>query len=161
MIVILMGVSGAGKSTVGRRLAQELGWPFHDADDLHPPANVAKMRAGVPLDDADREPWLQRVRTLVAAAAGRGEPAVMACSALKRRFREKLADGIPEVRFVHLIGAPGALRERLATRPDHFMPEALLDSQLRALEPPADALEVDAQQPVDAIVSCIRSRLAL
>ena len=145
--VVVMGVSGSGKSTVGSALAAELGWAFLDADDLHPAANVAAMAAGRPLDDTDRAPWLEAV----GAWLDTHRPCVVACSALRRRYRDVLRrDG---VLFVHLAGDHTLLAERLAGRTGHFMPAALLDSQLDALEPPeADeaALCVDAHLPLQA-----------
>ena len=154
-IAIITGVTGSGKSTVGRALADRLGWCFHDADDLHPPENVARMRANQPLTDAQRLPWLLRVRAVVEQAARDGRGDVIACSALKRRYRETIAGGMTGVRFVHLTGDPELLRERLERRPDHFAGPGLLDSQLQALEPPVDALTLDVSLPVDALVDAI------
>lgn len=155
MVIVIMGVSGAGKSTVGRRLAQRLGWAFQDADDLHSAASIEKLRRGQPLDDEDRAPWLERVRHVIAAAARDRRNAVIACSALKARYRAVLGDGIPDVRFVHLTAPADVLQERLTSRPGHFMAPALLQSQLHDLEPPADALVVDARQPVERMVDRI------
>lgn len=154
-ILVLIGVAGSGKSTVGRALAARLGWRFHDADDLHAPASVERMRRGEPLDDELRQPWLRRVRQLIEAAAVAGEPTVIACSALKDRYRRTLADGIEGIRFVLLRGDPALLRERLERRAGHFAGARLLESQLAALELPADALAVDVSLPVDAIVDRI------
>jgi carbohydrate kinase (thermoresistant glucokinase family) len=153
--VIVAGVTGSGKSTVGRALADRLGWRFHDADDLHPPENVARMRANQPLTDAQRLPWLLRVRAVVEQAARDGRGDVIACSALKRRYRETIAGGVAGVRFVHLTGDPELLRERLEHRPDHFAGPGLLDSQIEALEPPADALTLDVNLPVDTLVDAV------
>lgn len=130
--VVVMGVSGCGKSTVGSLLAVGLGVPFLDADALHPPANVATMAAGTPLTDADRLPWLRRVGTELAAAP---EGVVVACSALRRSYRDLLRGEAPDVRFVHLVGTREQLAARMTARLDHFMPASLLDSQLAALEP--------------------------
>ena len=131
--VVVMGVSGSGKSTVGRLLAGRLGVPYADADDLHPPANVAKMASGQPLDDADRAPWLDAVAGWI---AGRGEHGgVVGCSALARRYRDRLRRADPALFFLHLDGAPDLIAARLADRREHFMPPALLRSQLAALEP--------------------------
>ncbi|MBD7919280.1 gluconokinase [Cellulomonas sp. Sa3CUA2] len=127
-----MGVAGCGKSTVGSLLARLLGVPFVDADGLHPPANVARMSAGVPLTDADRAPWLASVAAEVAAAP---TGAVVACSALRRRYRDALRAGAPGTVFVHLTGTREVLAARIGARIDHFMPPALLDSQLATLEP--------------------------
>ncbi|TIC85983.1 gluconokinase [Nocardioides sp. GY 10113] len=134
-----MGVSGSGKSTVGAALAARLGVPFVDGDDLHPPGNVAKMSAGVPLDDADRAPWLDAVGGWLAGRDGDG--GVVACSALKRAYRDRLREHAPRLRLVHLVGARATIARRQADRPGHFMPAALLDSQYDALEP------LDADEP--------------
>ena len=156
-----MGPAGAGKTTVGRALAAAVGWPFRDADDLHPPANVAKMARGAPLDDEDRQPWLARVRELmVALASGRGD-AVLACSALRERYRTYLGDGLGDVRFVMLHADRALLEARLAARRNHFAGTALLDSQLLDLEVPERALRVPAAQPVAAIVDQICAALQL
>jgi gluconokinase len=159
-IVVVMGVAGVGKTTVGRRLAASLGWEFHDADDFHSPASVAKMHAGVPLTEADRAAWLARLRALVEQLARDGRSAVLACSALRRAHREQLTPPGADVRFVHLTGDPALIRARLAARRGHFMPAALLDSQLATLEPPDDAVTVDVTPPVDEIVATIRAALA-
>ncbi|MGX5679769.1 gluconokinase [Schumannella luteola] len=134
-LVVVMGVSGSGKSTVGGLLADRLGIPFADADDLHPPANVEKMRAGHPLDDEDRGPWLLLVGDALAAATATG--LVMACSSLKRAYRDLIRDRAPETVFVYLHGSRDLLVERMSAREGHFMPATLLDSQLATLEPPA------------------------
>lgn len=161
MVILLMGVSGVGKTEVGRRLARQLGWAFWDADDLHPPANVAKMRAGVALDDDDRAPWLRAVRGVIEDAGRRGEDGIVACSALKTRYREALMADAPHVRVVHLTAPPDVIRVRLEGRRGHFMSAALLDSQLRALEPPADALVVDTEADPDMVAARIRAGLGL
>lgn len=140
-----MGVAGAGKSTVALRLAGELGWDFEEGDELHPAANVAKMAAGQPLTDADRWPWLEQVARWIDAEIAAGRRGVITCSALKRAYRDVLRR--PEVLFVYLSVPRAELERRMATRAGHFMPAALLDSQLAALEPPGDdesALSVDA-----------------
>lgn len=144
MLVVLMGVAGSGKSTVGRLLAQRLGWDFCEGDTLHPAANVAKMAAGQPLTDTDRWPWLALVRSWIDEHLTAERAGVITCSALKRAYRDVLRD--PQVVFVHLSGTREQLAGRLATRRGHFMPESLLDSQLAALEPPGadeQALTVD------------------
>ncbi|HEV7734757.1 MAG TPA: gluconokinase [Candidatus Binatia bacterium] len=161
MIVVLMGVSGSGKTTIGMRLAAALDWSFHDGDDLHSPANVRKMQSGHPLDDADRVAWLTSVRRLIDTLAATNESSVIACSALRDAYRHVLADGRPEVRFVWLRGDPVLLRDRLAKRKGHFMPAALLDSQLETLEPPADALALDVTPSPEAIVTTIRRDLGV
>ena len=153
--VILTGVSGSGKSTVGRALADRLGWRFCDADDLHDAASVERIRRNQPLDDADRAPWLQRVRNVIEEMKHAGEPVVIACSALKEKYRRVLAEGLGGVRFVFLTGDPALLKQRLAHRHDHFAGPALLTSQLADLEPPENALHVDVALPVPAIVDRI------
>jgi gluconokinase len=149
--IVVMGVSGSGKSTVGSALAQRLRVPFLDADALHPPANVAKMTAGEPLDDDDRYPWLENVGGWLA-----GHPAgVVSCSALKRKYRDQLRAHCPRVKFLHLNGSPETIGRRLAARSGHFMPAALLLSQLDTLEPlEADesGMTVDVAHSVDAII---------
>jgi gluconokinase len=161
MVVIVMGVAGSGKTTVGRRLAEALGWSYCEGDDLHPPANLQKMAAGLPLTDADRLPWLLELRRRIEHFLGAGENAVTACSALKASYREILAGGLEGVRFVHLTGSPALIRERLAHRTGHFMKAAMLDSQLAALEPPEGAVEVDVAGSPEAIVEVIRGRLGV
>jgi gluconokinase len=132
--IVVMGVAGTGKTTVGRGLADRLGWPFEEGDELHPPANVEKMRSGVPLDDEDRWPWLHRVADWIGDCERNGLNGVVTCSALKRSYRDLLRYGHPSVRFCHLTAPRDLLSARLAARGSHFMPESLLDSQLRALE---------------------------
>lgn len=146
MVVILMGVSGSGKTTVSQELSRLLGWPFHDADDYHPPANLAKMSSGVPLSEEDRLPWLKTLAGLIRGWLERSENALLACSALTRRSRRLLQGGSPEVRFVYLKGSRQLIGQRLQSRQGHFMPAALLDSQFEALQPPRNALYVDAAQ---------------
>src|SRR5688500_3856567 len=160
MVIILMGVTGSGKTTTGRMLARELGWRFYDADDFHPAANVEKMSRGTPLDDADRAPWLARLRELVRARVEGGESAVLACSALKESYRRHLL--IDEgVKLVYLKGGDGLIRERLRGRRGHFMKPAMLDSQFAALEEPERALSVDISLPPAEIVRAIRDGLGL
>jgi gluconokinase len=161
-VIVVMGIAGAGKTTVGRALAGSLGWSFHDADDFHPAANVEKMRAGVPLDDTDRAPWLATLRDLVARHVARGEHAVLACSALKQSYREALLPaGAPRdaVAFVHLDVAPSVAERRLAGRRGHYMQPSLVASQVATLEPPGDALCLDGELPVPELVSRIRRAL--
>jgi gluconokinase len=160
MIVIVMGVVGSGKTTVGRLLAQQLGWEFADADDFHPPANIEKIRHGIPLGDEDREPWLDRLRQAILGWIARGRNVVLACSALKRVYRKKL-DAAPEVRFVYLKGSATLIAERLRSRHGHFADEQILASQLTDLEEPEGALTVDIAATPAQIVDKIRMGLGL
>ena len=159
MVVVLIGPSGAGKTTVGTALAERLGWRFVDADAYHSTGNVAKMHANRPLTDSDRRPWLEAVRAIIAGAVERNEPTVVACSALKRDYRRVLAQGLELVRFVYLRAPPQVLEQRLLNRRDHFAPPALLASQLATFEEPDDALVIDATAAVDQIVATIRRDL--
>jgi len=162
MIVVLMGVTGSGKTTVGRLLARDLGWTFLDADDYHPTPNVEKMRRGVPLTDEDRRPWLEALRGRVDEAVARGENVVLACSALKHAYQEYLQhDAVGQVRYVHLRGSEGLIAARLAARKGHFMNPALLHSQFETLEPPDDSLQIDITPPREVIAAEIRRRLGL
>jgi gluconokinase len=156
MIVVVMGVSGAGKTTVGEALAAALSWQFVEADDLHSPENRAKMRGGDPLDDADRAPWLQAV----AARMRELKDAVVACSALRERYRTVLRVR-DDVRFVFLDVPRAVLGKRLAHRKGHYMPPSLLPSQLGTLERPDNALTLDGTKPVDAVVAEIRASLKI
>lgn len=139
LVLVVMGVSGAGKTTIGRRVAAVLGWPFQDADGLHPQANIDKMAGGHPLDDADRAPWLAALRHWVAARLAAGEHGVLAASLLKRRYREQVIGGDARVGLVYLHADPDLLRARMAARQGHFMAAGMLESQLAALEPPGVA----------------------
>ena len=162
MIVVLMGVSGSGKSTVGKVLADQLGWTFVEADDFHPPGNVEKLRRGEPLTDADRRPWLDALRRRIGDACARGEDAVVACSALKHAYQDYLERDDPAcVHYVWLDGPPELIRQRLAARKGHFMNPALLPSQFQTLEPPADAVRVDITPGPEAVAADIRGRLGL
>jgi gluconokinase len=155
-LVVVMGVAGSGKTTVGRVLARRLDVPFADADSFHDPACVEKMRRGEPLTDAERAPWLTKLHGALAAAEGEG--LVLACSALTGRAREMLSDGLP-VQFVHLRGDPDLLRARLENRSGHFVGPSLLASQIDTLEPPDGAIEIDVADPPEVIVDRIISEL--
>ena len=161
MIIILMSVSGVGKTTVGAWLAQALGWPFYDGDQFHPPANVAKMRQGMPLTDEDRWPWLQALRTHIETWVQQGMSAVLACSALKQAYREYLMIDEAEVKLVYLKGDYDLIYERLAQRRGHFMPPGLLASQFAALEEPEQGVIVDIVHPPETIVALIREQLGV
>jgi gluconokinase len=160
MVIIVMGVAGSGKTTIGRLLAAELGWRFLEGDDAHPPANVEKMATGLPLTDADRRPWLEELRRRIESCLAAGESVVVACSALKESYRRVLAEGLPGVRFVHLRGDPEVIRQRLEGRQGHFMKAVLLESQLAVLEAPKDALAVDVAGTPEEIVAEIISSLS-
>ena len=151
-----MGVSGCGKSTIGQMLAERLGYPFLDADEFHPPVNVAKMAAGTPLSDADRQPWLERLNGKLRAQKN----AVLACSALKESYRQILSKGLADCRFVHLRGSIELIRARMKERRHRYMPASLLESQFATLEPPADAIEVDIGVSAPECVAAIKARLA-
>lgn len=160
MVIILMGVSGAGKTVVGRLLASAVGYQFYDADDFHPSANIDKMRRGLPLDDADRQPWLATLRALVHRCLTTSTDAVLACSALKQAYQRHLVID-PQVRLVYLKANPDLIRERLLQRRGHFMPPTLLESQFTTLEEPQEALWVDAaKRPMD-LVTAIRHHLQI
>jgi gluconokinase len=162
MMAIVMGVSGCGKTTVGRLLARELGCEFLDADDLHPEANVAKMANGVALTDDDRWPWLDAIVAAMHERAARGSGAVIACSALKEAYRERLRRGaseVGEVRIVYLKGDAATIASRLASRKGHYMPPALLESQFAALEEPPDAIVVDIRPSTEEQVRQIAAAL--
>lgn len=162
MSVVLMGVAGSGKSTVGQALAGKLGWRFIDADDHHSPASVAKMKQGVPLDEADRQPWLDRLNDLLRQSQQRDEPVILACSALKGAYRSRLARSLPQpLVWVYLKVDPATARDRLARRQNHFFGPDLVTSQFDALEEPAsDAVIIDATaaeaQIVDEILAFLR-----
>jgi carbohydrate kinase (thermoresistant glucokinase family) len=164
MIVIIMGVTGAGKTTVGRLLAEELGWQFADADDFHPPENVEKMRRGIPLTDDDRRPWLQRLHAQIATWISARSNVVLACSALKRSYREQLSTG-PEVRFAYLKGGSGLIADRLRLRHGHFADEQILAGQFVDLEEPEEepehAVTVDIASTPQEIAAGIRQKLGL
>ena len=161
-VVVLMGVSGCGKTEVGRLLAARLGWAFHDADDFHPAANVERMRAGIPLADADRWPWLDTLAAVLRDGIADGRGLVLACSALARRYRERLGLPNPAVLLVHLDGSAAVISRRLEGRAGHFMPPSLLESQFATLERPGTderALTVGIAEDPDAIVARIIGEL--
>lgn len=160
MIYILMGVSGAGKTVIGRKLADKLDIPFYDADDFHPPRNIEKMESGLPLNDRDRKPWLLKLADKIRRWENEGG-AVLACSALKEHYRKLLTSRCPRdcTRFIYLKGDANLIAERLARRSDHFMPGKLLDSQFEALEEPEDALTVSIEQNPEEIIRDIMDKL--
>ena len=160
-VLIVMGVSGSGKSTVAARLAERLGWDFQEGDDLHPPANVAKMHSGHPLTDEDRWPWLDRVAAWIAGR--RGEPGIVACSALKRMYRDRLRAANPNLRFVYLKATPQEITDRLANRTGHFFPPALARAQFNDLQEPGPdekPIIVPIGQTPDDIVNRVLAELA-
>jgi gluconokinase len=160
MIVVLMGVCGSGKTKVGRTLGASLGWPFYDADDFHPPANIEKMAAGIPLADDDRWPWLDRIAAALADAGADKGNAVLACSALRQIYRDRLARA-GNVRFVYLKGDIATIAARLEKRTHEYMPPSLLPSQFATLEEPTDALVVDVRTDINEKIAAIRVGLGL
>ena len=160
MIVLLMGVSGVGKTTIGQALAGQLQWRFADADDYHPASNVAKMRAGIALDDADRAPWLDLLHDAIVGWITAGQSVVLACSALKEAYREKLLVG-PEVKLVYLHGDFSVIAQRLTTRHGHYMNPELLRSQFDTLEVPESSITIDTGGAVPDIVMQVRKALGV
>src|SRR5688572_29135257 len=150
--VIVMGVAGCGKTTVGKALAQRLGWNFYDADEFHPPKNIDKMAHGIPLDDSDRAPWLARLHDLISSSLTQDRPGVLACSALKEAYRQQLLAGNEDVQIVYLKGSYDLIWSRIAARQDHYMKPQMLQSQFEALEEPTNALVIDISIPVNDIV---------
>ena len=164
LVLVVMGVSGSGKTTIAALLAERLHWQFEEGDTLHPPGNIEKMRRGVPLDDADRRPWLQAIARVIDAWLESGESGIVACSALKHAYRRKIVGHRGEVRLVYLKGSREVILQRMAARHGHFMPLKLLDSQLETLEEPLPeehALVVSIEQPPGQIVREIETRLRL
>ncbi|MEW6145825.1 MAG: gluconokinase [Thermodesulfobacteriota bacterium] len=158
MILIVMGVAGAGKTTVGKLLAEKLGWEFYDADDFHPESNVEKMRQGLSLTDDDRRPWLEELRRIIDGQPG---PAVIACSALKQSYRDYLSDGNKEVTFVYLKGSDELIRRRLEGREGHFADARILGDQLQTLEEPENVLTESADREPESIAEDIIGKLNL
>ena len=159
MIVVVMGVSGSGKTTIGTALAERLGWPYLDGDDWHPPGNVAKMSAGAPLTDEDRWPWLDRLNAELRAREAKGDSAVLACSALKQAYRDRLARGLANWKLVFLHGSFDLLRSRIQERKHRYMPASLLQSQFAVLEPPTNAIAIDVAEPPQGCVERILAAL--
>jgi gluconokinase len=162
LVLIVMGVSGSGKSTVAMRLADQLGWKFQEGDSLHPAANVAKMRDGIPLTDSDRAPWLAAIAQWITDRVNAGEHGIITCSALKRAYRTRIIGGHPEVRLVYLHGDRATLEQHVAARHHEFMPATLLDSQLKTLEEPGPdepVIQVDVAGTVDETVAAVLKRI--
>lgn len=159
IVIVLIGVAGSGKTTIGLQLASALGWPFRDADEFHPAENIAKMSSGQPLTDRDRAPWLAAIRAYIEGTVARGESAVLTCSALRETYRQTILADPQRVKLVHLAGNYDLILERLQQRQGHFMKADMLKSQFEALEPPKDALVVDIALPPEAIVAEIRKAL--
>lgn len=157
--VIVMGVAGCGKTTVGEALAKRLGWSFYDADAFHPAENIAKMATGMPLNDSDRAPWLAALHALISASLRENRPAVLACSALKESYRQQLLEGNEGVQLVYLRGSYDLIWSRLSLRKGHYMKPEMLQSQFEALEEPANALTLDVSMPVTELVREILKRL--
>ncbi len=157
--LIIMGVSGCGKTVVGKALAQHLEWDFFDADDFHPPANIAKMESGAPLDDSDRAPWLDSLHDLILSSLKAKRPAVLACSALKERYRQQLMDGNSGAQLIYLKGSYDLIWSRMTARAGHYMMPAMLQSQFNTLEEPLNAIVVDVELSVAEIIKKIIAEL--
>ena len=153
--LILMGVSGSGKTTVGKAISSKLGWDFYDADDFHPQENITKMDTGMPLNDSDRAPWLASLHDLIESCLTKSRPGVLACSALKECYRQKLLEGNDGVQLIYLKGSYDLIWSRMSMRKDHYMKPEMLQSQFEALEEPSDALTVDISLSVDEIVKVV------
>lgn len=160
MIILVMGVSGSGKTTIGEMLAKSLHWEFCDADTLHPPANIEKMKRGIPLDDADRQPWLQTLAKVIAQWLQEDKNVVLACSALRAAYRQILLQDKKRMRIIYLQGDAKLIQERLRSRSNHYMPPELLQSQLDTLEEPFEAITIDVSQPPEVIVQAIKTKLS-
>lgn len=160
-VVVLMGVSGSGKTTIGRGFAEATGWAFEEGDRWHPPANIEKMRSGQPLGDADRWPWLDALAKAIGEWIGTDRPTILACSALKRAYRQRLSSGRPEVAFAYLKGTQDLVGSRVASRRHEYMPSTLLPSQFAALEEPADAIVLDIGDPPAVLISRLRDALGV
>jgi len=156
---IVMGVSGSGKTSVGKSLAKHLRWDFYDADDFHPPENVAKMAKAIPLTDSDRVPWLAALHELISSSLAQNRPGVLACSALKESYRQRLLAGNDGVRLIYLKGSYDLIWSRMSARKDHFMKPQMLQSQFETLEEPANALIVDITPSVDEILKVILQKM--
>ncbi len=160
-IIVVMGVAGSGKTTIGRQLATDLGWPFFEADDFHSAANRRKMSRGIPLDDDDRAPWLTALRTQIDVCLATGRNAVLVCSALKEKYRQTLMKGTRGVLLVHLSGDLATIQARIARRKGHFMKAGMLQGQFEILEPPANALVLDVRNSPAAIIAEIKRQFTL
>lgn len=159
MFLIVMGVSGCGKSTIGKSLAEDLGWPFYDGDDFHPAENITKMSQGIPLTDADRAGWLAALARLIRGSLQKGQSGVLACSALKQKYRDELTVDPNQVKFIYLKGDYALIKARMEARPGHYMKPGMLDSQFAALEEPTDALTVDIRHTPQEILDFIKKQL--
>jgi gluconokinase len=159
LFFIVMGVSGCGKTSVGKALASNLAWGFYDADDFHPPANISKMAKGIPLNDIDRAPWLAMLHDLISSNLKHNEPGVLACSGLKERYRKQLMDGNDGVQLIYLKGSYDLIWSRMAVRKEHYMQPEMLQSQFDTLEEPVNALTIDISSPVDEILSKVLEQM--
>jgi len=159
MFLIVMGVSGCGKSTIGKSLAEDLGWHFYDGDDFHPAENVTKMSQGIPLTDADRAGWLAALARLIRGSLQKGQSGVLACSALKQKYRDELTVDPNQVKFIYLKGDYALIKARMEARPGHYMKPGMLDSQFAALDEPTDALTVDIRHTPQEILDFIKKQL--